>query len=265
MPADAEAGFAGQLAFAERTPEVRLDPCPNGHAAWSDTRKEEASGQWPNKQVAPPQAGIQTTPLRPASERGVATELIALREPAVGRLDPRAAARAESELGRGAPQVYPMPIETPLARRTDEPIPGAPRPPAWSPAPEPEPASERELRQITLRLDGTRGERVQLHVHDRAGEIRVAVSARDPALAASLREGAAQLVHRLEASGFRAELLPGPGASSAGARWPEPAAPSTLAEQHDGASFGQHRGGDDARQRRNGPHPDWEADWEAQP
>ncbi len=73
------------------------------------------------------------------------------------------------------------------------------------------------VRRITLQLDGASGGRVRLDVRDRAGEIQVAVSARGAALAATLREGAAQLVSGLQARGFAAELLA--GGTAAASSW----------------------------------------------
>ncbi len=83
-----------------------------------------------------------------------------------------------------------------------------------APLEEPQPPT---VRRLTLELDGASGGRVRLDVRDRAGEIQVAVSARGAALAATLREGAAQLVSGLQARGFAAELLA--GGTAAASSW----------------------------------------------
>lgn len=107
------------------------------------------------------------------------------------------------------------------------------------------------VRRITLQLDGASGGRVRLDVRDRAGEIQVAVSARGAALAATLREGAAQLVSGLQARGFAAELLAGNtaaasswGAGEGSAREetnPDSAAPPSGWEHGSGEGHGGRR------------------------
>jgi hypothetical protein len=57
--------------------------------------------------------------------------------------------------------------------------------------------------------------RVQVHVAERAGEVRVAVHTPDANLAGALREELPQLTSRLEQSGFHAETWHGPAAGSA--------------------------------------------------
>lgn len=121
-----------------------------------------------------------------------------------------------------------------------------------------EPPTDREVRQITLRLESTSGQRVQVAVQDRTGEIRVAVCARDTGLAGRLREGAAQLVSRLEARGFAAELLPGAALFSGAHRWPEPGESPVSGTDTAGAG-GPWDGGEESNHRgRHGSPPGWE-------
>lgn len=130
------------------------------------------------------------------------------------------------------------PRETPQSR------PRAPQPEAATP-------EQPSVRRITLQLEAASGGRVRLDVRDRAGEIHVAVSARGTALAASLREGAAQLVHSLQARGFAAELLGGttaaigsPGSGEGSARQetsPDSAPPASAWEQGSGGGHGGRR------------------------
>ncbi len=129
--------------------------------------------------------------------------------------------------------------------------------PSRSPASQPEaaPPQEANVRRITLELEGASGARVRLDVRDRAGEIHVAVSARGTAVAA-LREGAAQLVHGLQARGFAAELIGAPAAAGS----PGPAEGSAHKQTSpDGAplpSGWEHgSGGDPGGRRRQAEQP----------
>ncbi|MDR3700075.1 MAG: flagellar hook-length control protein FliK [Candidatus Sulfopaludibacter sp.] len=96
--------------------------------------------------------------------------------------------------------------------------------------------------------------RVQVHVAERAGEVRVAVHTPDANLAGALREELPQLTSRLEQSGFHAETWHGPTAGSAeGIRPGEPSPGSPRQDTPD--SRQQNSGGQqqEEQQRRQPP------------
>ncbi len=61
------------------------------------------------------------------------------------------------------------------------------------------------LKDISIQLGQTPQEKVDLHLTERAGEMRMAVRAADPEMAHSLRQALPELVNRLQENGFRAE------------------------------------------------------------
>ncbi len=94
-----------------------------------------------------------------------------------------------------------------------------------TPVPEPVSATSaaRDINLQFSRADGL----VQVHVTERAGEVRVAVHTPDSNLAGALRQDLPALTAKLEQTGFRAEAWHGPAAASAeGPRTGEPSSGS---------------------------------------
>jgi hypothetical protein len=61
------------------------------------------------------------------------------------------------------------------------------------------------LKDLSIQVGQTPQEKVELHVTERAGEMRMAVRAADPEMAHTLRQALPELVNRLEENGFHAE------------------------------------------------------------
>ena len=113
------------------------------------------------------------------------------------------------------------------------------------------PASASGNIQVEL-TDG--GQRVQLRVEDRGGDVRVAVHTADPRLAGALREDLPALAARLEQSGFHTETWHGGGApASGGQRLAETAARS--AGQPSQEQSNPQRQGQQQEPRQGKPRP----------
>jgi len=96
--------------------------------------------------------------------------------------------------------------------------------------------------------------RVQVHVAERAGEVRVAVHTPDANLAGTLREELPQLTSRLEQSGFHAETWHGPTAGQAeGMRAGEPAPGSPRQDTPDPQQRNSGGQQNEEQQRRQPP------------
>jgi hypothetical protein len=61
------------------------------------------------------------------------------------------------------------------------------------------------LKDLSIQVGQTPQEKVELHLTERAGEMRMAVRAADPEMAHTLRQALPELVNRLEENGFRTE------------------------------------------------------------
>lgn len=221
-----EGDFASRLAFAVRIRDNSDGAAPARQAKPLRAGHDVSGHLLAIEEEAPPSQPALRAPRAPAAgEAALTLEARANGESAWTRPSSRASAGVEPAGENRAPHNFAAPLETSRAMLSQEPAPRHPAEPTLKPAPEPELPAEREVRQITLRLEGASGQRVQVAVQDRTGEIRVAVSAQDTGLAGRLREGAAQLISRLEARGFAAELLPGAALFSGAHRWPEPGEP----------------------------------------
>lgn len=258
-PSGAEDDLRSQLAFA-----VRIRDNSGAAAAARPAKPLRASHAVSgdllgNGEQAPPRQPVSPTPRATAGDEPALTlEARANGQPAGTRPSGRAASGAESAGEQGASHILTAPLEPSRASLSHERAPERPAEPALRSTPEMEPPTDREVRQITLRLESTSGQRVQVAVQDRTGEIRVAVCARDTGLAGRLREGAAQLVSRLEARGFAAELLPGAALFSGAHRWPEPGESPVSGTDTAGAG-GPWDGGEESNHRgRHGSPPGWE-------
>jgi hypothetical protein len=94
--------------------------------------------------------------------------------------------------------------ESRVEARKVEPAPERPAEAAQPAAPAHPTAVEPAARDIRLELSGT-GQRVEVRLEERAGEVRVSVRTPDGALADTLRDHLPTLSARLEQSGFRAD------------------------------------------------------------
>jgi hypothetical protein len=104
---------------------------------------------------------------------------------------------------------------------------------------------------LHFQLEGPEGRLVSVRVHDRQGQIHVAVHTTNPDHAKALRERAAELVGDIERHGFRAEMprVAPPDSSGAG-NWQE------RAGQREADPFAGNRdnpGGSGQQQRRQQP------------
>ena len=121
-----------------------------------------------------------------------------------------------------------------------------------SPVPEPvsAPAGSKNIEMHFTVDEG----RVQVHVAERAGEVRVAVHTPDANLAGTLREELPQLTSRLEQSGFHAETWHGPTAGPAeGMRAGEPAPGSPQQDTPDPQQRNSGGQQNEEQQRRQPP------------
>jgi hypothetical protein len=94
--------------------------------------------------------------------------------------------------------------ETRLEAHPVEPAPARPAEAVHAPAVDRPTTAEPAARDIRLELQGT-GQRVEVRLEERAGEVRVSVRTPDGALADTLRDHLPALSARLEQSGFRAD------------------------------------------------------------
>jgi hypothetical protein len=157
------------------------------------------------------------------------------------------------------------------------PSPGAPRPAAEPsanpvksldvPDPRVEPGAHPPagpLKDLSIQVGRTQQERVDLHLTERAGELRVAVRAADPEMAHTLRQTLPELVNRLEENGFRTEawrpagIVSGPGAPNE-TRASSSHSPQGDPQQQSGGS-GQQGG---QRQHNQSERPKWVAELES--
>lgn len=140
-----------------------------------------------------------------------------------------AAPPVEPAVSESAVRITAQPLTVPEARSATH-APESPRaeftPPARVQAAAPVPEAVRApagSRNVEMHFTVDAG-RVQVHVAERAGEVRVAVHTPDANLAGTLRQELPQLTSRLEQSGFHAETWHGPtGGAAEGTRAGEPA------------------------------------------
>ncbi|HXS94838.1 MAG TPA: hypothetical protein VN736_09555 [Candidatus Limnocylindrales bacterium] len=156
-----------------------------------------------------------------------------------------------------APERVPTPVidATPTARTETAAAPKevADARPATPVQHEPAAAAPRKPNNIQVELT-TLGQRVQLRVEERGGEMRVAVHTQDSRLAGALREDLPALTAKLEQGGFHAEVWHG-----------GPAAPLREIAADSTASAGEHqsqeRSGDQSREReQQDPRPKHDID-----
>jgi hypothetical protein len=97
-------------------------------------------------------------------------------------------------------QVKPETAETPASRQ--------PQPVASERVLEPPAESlpqKQPVREITIRISGNAGERVEVHMSERAGAVRVHVRTADADLSAALRNNLGELVRSITERGLRIE------------------------------------------------------------
>ncbi len=156
-------------------------------------------------------------------------------DPSAGRL------AAPADLPRAAAQP-----EMPAAAAQRQAPPAAPAPPA-------PPAPSGPAREIRLQFAST-GQRVEVSLAERAGEVRVAVRTPDGVLAQSLRDHLPALSARLEQSGFHADSWRA-GETQAGARpaeWERSAGRAQEGRQHPGGQRQSQQDREQARDPREG-------------
>jgi hypothetical protein len=132
---------------------------------------------------------------------------------------------------------------TPAATRSEPPAETAPQ------APVPEPAAAAPAtHDIKLELNGGGGQRVEVHLTERGGDVHVAVRTADERLSGAMRDDLPALAAKLETSGFRADAWqPGPTSSN------ESRAFQTGAGNNSQDS--QERGGQNQQQKQDTPQP----------
>ena len=152
-----------------------------------------------------------------------------------------------------------------LERNRSEPEP-APVPPVRRPLPATvvdDPAAPAPAREIKLQLAGS-GQRVEVRLIERAGDVHLAVRTPDERLAAALREDLPALASRLEQSGFHTDNWHGGLAGAADRRTmdaPAAAARQDSQEPHEGRDPESNQQGQHSRQQEgrrpppDSPHP----------
>jgi hypothetical protein len=186
-----ESGSAA-LAFA-----ARLTP-----AAPAETAVQSPAPARTEAPVRPSNPDTEGEPVRPAPRVHKAEpDGAAEDDPSPGRQDGTANISARAA---AAAAEFPARNEPRVASRPAEPAPARPPEMAHAEAPARPPASEPAARDIRLELSGT-GQRVEVRLEERAGEVRLSVRTPDGALAETLRDHLPSLSERLEQSGFRAD------------------------------------------------------------
>ncbi len=254
----AETAFLAHLVPAtepapEAAPQARAVPAPHPTGAVRLVTPEVPSAAIPSTDKPPdPAAPPEPEPARSMQKTPPATVEHLKKTDAPAAVP--AAPPAES-----AVRTTTQPLTAPEARSSsrapesprNETVPAA-RVQAAAPLPEPvnAPAGSRNVEMHFTVDEG----RVQVHVAERGGEVRVAVHTPDANLAGTLREELPQLTSRLEQSGFHTETWHGPTAgSSEGARAAEPAPGSPRQDSPDAQ---QRRSGgqqNEEQQRRQPP------------
>ncbi len=254
----AETAFLAHLVPAtepapEAAPQARAVPAPHPTGAVRLVTPEVPSAAIPSTDKPPdPAAPPEPEPARSMQKTPPATVEHLKKTDAPAAVP--AAPPAES-----AVRTTTQPLTAPEARSSsrapesprNETVPAA-RVQAAAPLPEPvnAPAGSRNVEMHFTVDEG----RVQVHVAERGGEVRVAVHTPDANLAGTLREELPQLTSRLEQSGFHTETWHGPTAgSSEGARAAEPAPGSPRQDSPDAQQ--RHSGGqqNEEQQRRQPP------------
>jgi hypothetical protein len=120
------------------------------------------------------------------------------------------------------------------------------------------------LKDISIQVGQTPQERVELHLTERAGELRVAVRAADPEMAHTLRQALPELVNRLEENGFRTEAWRPAGVvngSGSPAETRESSPNSRGGDPQQQPGWSQQEGGQ--RDHRQPDRPKWVAELES--
>jgi hypothetical protein len=120
------------------------------------------------------------------------------------------------------------------------------------------------LKDISIQVGQTPQEKVDLHLTERAGEMRMAVRAADPEMAHSLRQALPELVNRLQENGFRAEAWRPAGiVSGTGPLRETRESPSNSrgGDPQQQSGWSQHQGGQ--RNQSQSDRPRWVAELES--
>jgi hypothetical protein len=193
--------FAARLTPAAPAAASPAAPVPIPPAAANQPLTAEHTAAAPDASVTRQKASPESTAERPVQRmHKPEAEPRSDRDPSPESQD--GSDGAQARIAALAPQPaarHASATETPAAEPT------SPRPAeaVHTPAERP-PSAEPSAREIRLELGGS-GQRVEVRLAERAGEVRVSVRTPDGALAESLRDHLPNLSTRLEQTGFRAD------------------------------------------------------------
>ena len=215
------------------------------------------TGQTPASNAAVP------APAAPA-EMSVALRVAPKTDPVATRIESIPSARLE-QTPAATPDPAPRPASsnpwTAAATAASVETEGLAKPPSEPPQPvasidapaEPRPKAAPSLRDVSIEIQQSGQERVEVRLLQRSGELQIAVRATDTDLSHAIRQDLPQLAHRIEQEGHRVEAWRPGGMQASGAVEPRAAAPEFARQDPDSQQRWSQPDRDQHHGRKNVP------------